>query len=66
MFYSRLNDGGTAFEPERNLMTRTFGLDGGGTLAADTVGNVYVAWHGKIPGAADGEAGRQVWMAVSR
>ena len=66
MLYSRLNDGGTGFEPERNLMTRTFGLDGGGTLAADAAGNVYVAWHGKIPGAADGEAGRQVWLTVSR
>ena len=46
-------------------MTRTFGLDGGGTLAADSLGNVYVAWHGKIGGAVDGEAGRQVWLAVS-
>jgi hypothetical protein len=66
MLYSRLNDGGTAFEAERNLMTRTFGLDGGGTLAADAGGNVYVAWHGKAPGASAGEAGRQVWLAVSR
>ncbi|HZT37199.1 MAG TPA: sialidase family protein [Bryobacteraceae bacterium] len=65
MLYSRLNDTGTAFEPERNLMTRTFGLDGGGAVAADAAGNVYVAWHGKSPGAAAGEAGRQVWVAVS-
>ena len=66
MLYSRLNDGGTAFEAERNLMTRTFGLDGGGTLAADFSGDVYVAWHGRAPGAATGEAGRQIWLAVSR
>jgi hypothetical protein len=46
-------------------MTRTFGLDGGGTVAADRAGNVYVAWHGKAPGAAEGEAGRQVWVAES-
>src|SRR5690242_1524798 len=65
MLYSRLNDSGTAFEPERNLMTRTFGLDGGGTIAADSEGDVYVAWHGKAPGAAQGEAGRQVWIAKS-
>ena len=65
MLYSRLNDSHTAFEPERNLMTRTFGLDGGGTLAADSAGHVYVAWHGKAPGAAAGEAGRQVWIARS-
>jgi hypothetical protein len=65
MLYSRLNNAGTAFEPERNLMTRTFGLDGGGAVAADAAGNVYVAWHGKAPGAPQGEAGRQVWLAVS-
>ncbi len=65
MLYTRLNDQGTAFEPQRNLMLQTFGLDGGGTVAADTAGNVYVAWHGKASGAAEGEAGRQVWMAES-
>lgn len=65
MLYSRLKADGTAFEPERNLMTRTFGLDGGGSVAADSSGNVYVAWHGKTAGAAEGEAGRQVWIAVS-
>ncbi len=65
MLYSRMNESRTAFEPERNLMTRTFGLDGGGTVAADSAGNVYVAWHGKTPGAPAGEAGRQVWVAES-
>jgi hypothetical protein len=48
MLYSRLNDAHTAFEPERSLMTRTFGLDGGGAVAADSAGNVYVSWHGKL------------------
>jgi hypothetical protein len=66
MLYSRLNEGGTAFEPERSVMTHTFGLDGGGTVAADSTGNVYVAWHGKTAGAGAGEAGRQVWIAESR
>lgn len=66
MLYSRLNSSGTAFEPERNLMTHTFGLDGGGTVAADNSGNVYVAWHGKAVGAPEGEAGRQVWVTESR
>jgi hypothetical protein len=65
MLYSRLNNSRTAFEPERNLMTHTYGLDGGGTLAADLAGHVYVAWHGKAPGALAGEAGRQVWIARS-
>ena len=65
MLYSRINDAHTAFEPERSVMTRTFGLDGGGTIAADPVGNVYISWHGKATGAKEGEAGRQVWIAES-
>ena len=35
MLYSRLGDSHQTFEPERSLMTRTFGLDGGGSLAAE-------------------------------
>ena len=66
MLYSRLNDAGTAFEPARSLMRRTFGLDGGGAIAADRSGDVYVAWHGKARGAPAGEAGREVWLTVSR
>ncbi|MBI1352895.1 MAG: hypothetical protein GC160_01015 [Acidobacteria bacterium] len=65
MLYSRLNEAGDAFEPQRNLMRGTFGLDGGGTVAADSQGNVYVAWHAKAPGAAEGEAGRRVYLARS-
>jgi hypothetical protein len=64
MLYARLGAGGE-FEPQRNLMRTTFGLDGGGSVAADESGNVYVAWHGKSPGAPEGEAGRQVWIAQS-
>ncbi len=66
MLYARLNDRGSSFEPQRNLMRETFGLDGGGTVAADRGGNVYVAWHGKAPGAVAGEAGRRIWIARSR
>ena len=66
MMYARLNDRAAAFEPQRNLMLRSFGLDGGGTVAADEAGNVYVGWHGKaLAGAAAGEAGRQVFLAES-
>ena len=65
MFYARLNSSGTAFEPERDLMTFTGGLDGGGSVAADNQGNVYVAWHGRAPGAKQGEIGRAVFVAKS-
>jgi hypothetical protein len=65
MLYTRLNDAGTAFEPQRNLITRAPGLDGGGSIAADDKGNVYVAWHAPIPGRT-GEANRTVWLTTSK
>lgn len=65
MLYTRLNDAGTAFEPQRNLMSYTTELDGGGTVAADGGGDVYVAWHGNTK-KGDGEAKRAVYLALSR
>ncbi len=65
LLYTRLDDMSNAFEPERNLMTHSFGLDGGAAIAADNAGDVYVAWHGKALGASEGEAGRQVWITRS-
>lgn len=64
MLYSRLNDAGTAFEPQRNLMQRTFNLDGGGSVAADQDGYVYVAWHGNT-GNEKGEGKRRLWITRS-
>jgi hypothetical protein len=65
MYYSRLNDAGTAFEAPRNLVTWAGGLDGGGTVGADRKGNVYVAWHGHPVDATKGELGREVFVARS-
>ena len=63
MLYTRLGDDGR-FEPERNLVTKFAGLDGGGTVAADPKGNVYVAWH--APGVPRGhESTRRVFIARS-
>lgn len=45
MLYTRLNDAGDAFEPQRNVIQNHPGLDGGGSVGADREGNVYVAWH---------------------
>ena len=45
LLYTRLNDAGTAFEPERNLITWSGNLDGGSSLAADPEGHVYAVWH---------------------
>jgi hypothetical protein len=65
MLYTRLNDSGDAFEPERNLMTATTALDGGGSVAADDGGNVYVVWHALPDDAPSREANRAVFMARS-
>jgi hypothetical protein len=64
MLYARLNDQGTAFEPERNLIHFAYGIDGGGAVAADASGRVYVFWHAPIPGK-KGEPFRHVWMTRS-
>ena len=64
MLYTRLNDTGTAFEKERNVIKFAYGLDGGGSLAADGKGNVYVSWHAQRPGT-EGEGNRCVWVAQS-
>ena len=64
MLYTRLNDAGERFEPQRNLIHHAHGLDGGGSVAADAEGNVYVVWHANPD--ADGEAGRRVYLAASR
>jgi hypothetical protein len=64
MLYTRLNDAGTAFEPQRNVIRSAGGLDTGGSVAADGAGNVYVFWHAPEPGKR-GEDNRRVWVAVS-
>ncbi len=66
LLYARLNDTGTAFEPQRNLIFGTQHLDGGGTVAADQDGNVYALWHGAPPDNKAGEAGRAVFLARSK
>jgi hypothetical protein len=66
MLYTRSEPGRSAFEPQRNLMQRTYGLDGGGSVAADGGGNVYVAWHGRTDDDPLGESGRRVWVSRSR
>jgi len=70
MLYTRSKDSGEGFEPERNLMLHSFGLDGGGSIAADRSGEVCVAWHGVGASEAkgtgkEGEARRRVWITRS-
>jgi hypothetical protein len=65
MLYSRRNDLGNGFEPQRNLMTSTTHLDGGGSVAADDRGHVYVVWHAHKKIGPQEEIDRGVFVAVS-
>ena len=66
LLYTRLNEPGTAFEPQRNVMQRTSALDGGGTVAAGADGVVLVAWHGRSEDDAPDEMGRRLWVPARR
>jgi hypothetical protein len=62
MLYTRMADDGNSFEPQRSVNGDKYGLDGGGSVAADLDGNVYVAWHS---GDGTGEQNRRVWVLHS-
>lgn len=65
LLYTRLTEDGLAFEPQRNLMTASSVLDGGGTIAADSARNVFVAWHAIGKGVEVEESKRQVFVSIS-
>jgi hypothetical protein len=66
MLYTHLNEAGDAFEPQRNLAGSHPGLDGGGSIAADAQGRVYVAWHAPLPAHdTPSEADRRAWVRRS-
>jgi hypothetical protein len=64
MLYTRMDNTGKAFEPQRNLIQQAPGLDGGGSVASDREGNVYVMWHAPAPGTR-GEENRHIWLTRS-
>jgi hypothetical protein len=66
VLYTR-SDGHGGFEPERPLMHLGMYLDGGASIAADPMGNVYAMWHAapnNTPKGA-GEMARRVYLAAS-
>lgn len=65
LLYARSVDGGGSFEPARNMITAAYGLDGGGSVAADRLGNVHVVWHAPAKPGAEGEENRVVWVVSS-
>lgn len=64
VLYSRLEDSGHAFTPQRNLDQYTREVDGGLSIAADKRGDVYAVWHAR--GVKPGEEHRRVYLSVSR
>ena len=64
MLYARIDDSGKGFSPQKNLITATHGLDGGGSVAADAEGRVFVVWH-SAPVGSQGETNRAVFLARS-
>jgi len=64
MVYTRSNQAGTTFEPQRNVLQFAVGLNGGGSVASDAFGHVYVTWHAGGPNG-KGEESRRVWIARS-
>ena len=66
LMVTRMNDDGDGFERERNVMTWTRNLDGGGSIVADQKGNVFVAWHGRGNSEIEGELGRGIFLAISK
>lgn len=65
LMVNRMTDDGKGFEPERNVMTWTRHLDGGGSITADQKGHVYAAWHGRGDSKIEGEMGRTIFLAHS-
>jgi len=65
LLYARKLPGAKEFELERNLMTKTYALDGGGSLATGPGGQVYVAWHASRLATPGKEIDRAAFLAVS-
>jgi hypothetical protein len=63
MWYARISQEGKAFEPQRAIGTQTKNLDGGGSVAADRSGQVYVVWH--AAGVEEGEPHRRIYVSAS-
>jgi hypothetical protein len=61
LYYTRLEAGKTSFESQR-AMSGSWILDGGGAVAADHAGHVYVFWHG---GNGTGEGNRRILVRTS-
>lgn len=65
LLYTRLDDEGQAFEPQRNVAAQHTFPDAGCAIAADGAGNVWILWHTPV-GAGASERERVLWLSRSR
>lgn len=63
LLYSRSIDG-KSFSAQKDMKGDTAHMDGGGSVAANDSGNVYVVWHGNKKGTT-GEENRRIFVAIS-
>ena len=64
--YARRSAGATTFDAQRNLMTRSSTLDGGGDVIADEKGRVLAIWHAlPVDVKEHSETSRRVFVATS-
>ena len=61
--YSRSLDG-KSFSPQKDMKGKTSHMDGGGSIAANSQGAVYLVWHANKEGTM-GEQNRRVFLAIS-
>ena len=62
LLYARLDDAGSSFEDERNLIQERYGLRTVPAIAADPDGRVHVFWHAPDD---DADGPRRVWKVSS-
>lgn len=63
MYYTRSTSQGDGFEPQR-VVSGEWSVDGGGAIASDSQGGIYVFWHSAPTGAE--EKDRNVFLRISR
>lgn len=65
LLYARKPAGSKTFEPQRNLMTKTYALDGGSSIAVGSGGEVYAAWHASKVAQGGKESDRAAYLSIS-
>lgn len=63
LYSKSIGDG--QFSPQKDMKGETSGIDGGGSVAANGLGQVFLVWHANTKGKTD-EQDRQVFISISK